>query len=189
MVVVALAALQAPSPVLSFAQPDQQHCRHRGCTSQGSGSLTSRRHQVEIKQPSRHGPGSKATATAPGATSAPADPTTAAAPGGAHAHRTVTVRFRVFQTGQSGFTAFLTLHSRWKIGRWSLRFRLPGAHIDRVIGASWQRSASSGGVAVGRPWPWPDADDTMVRITVLGTGRPGIPAGCVFDRAACTFTG
>jgi hypothetical protein len=195
LVVVAFVALQSPHPVLNFAQPDQQTCRHRGCTTHHPGSLTSRRHGVEITSPGSHGHGRKAADPEVTPSARPTAPATSPpAPTRAQGHRGVTIGLRVFQLTQSrhrsSFEAFIILQSSKKIGRWTLRFTLPGTHIDRVVGATWQESASGdGGEAVGQPWPWRHAGDAMVKITVLGTGRPGRPTGCVFDGVACTISG
>ncbi|MGO8884008.1 MAG: hypothetical protein ACLPUO_24525 [Streptosporangiaceae bacterium] len=91
--------------------------------------------------------------------------------------------------GQRGFAALITVQSSRKIGKWALSFMLPGARIGRVLGAGWEESASGdGGTATGQPWIWPHGDGHDAQIVILGTGRPGEPAECVFDGARCSFS-
>jgi hypothetical protein len=197
LVIAAFVALRSPHPVLTFAQPDQHNCSHKGCSPGRPGSLASGKPGVRIRLPEPRRSGHPAAAPqrrfAPPATPSPSAPPPGPRHPGTRGGRDVTVGFQLFRHGywhsQPSFAAFITLHSGKQLGAWRLRFVLPGTHIDRVWGAIWRESAAGdGGVATGQPWPWPHSDNEMFRIAIMGTGTPGQPTGCVFDRIACTFT-
>jgi hypothetical protein len=198
VLIAAFVALRSPHPVLTFAQqPDKQNCGHHGCAPSHPGSLANGKPGVRIHLPPHrtgHPAGARSRGVPSSAATAPTAPSSPAPPHASnHGGRGVTVSFRLFryhhQQNQSNFAAFITVHSGKRLGAWRLQFVLPGTHIDRVWGATWQEWAGGdGGVATGQPWPWPHSGDKMVRIGIMGYGTPGRPAGCVFDHIACTFS-
>lgn len=135
----------------------------------------------------------------PGVRLNPAGPKGAAAAARALPRRSahadaVAVRFRLIQHGQRGFIAVITVHRDKKLGDWTLGFTIPGASISAVLGAKWLPDASAdGGVAERQPADWsppqsPSPSPKMARIVIFGTGTPGMPAACTFDRRSCVFT-
>jgi len=86
------------------------------------------------------------------------------------------------------FMAVIVIVSRNSLGKWSLKFTLPGAEIKSIIWAdSWQRDSSDGVVISGSPLPWPRSGANEARIVVFGMGVPVGPASCFFDGGSCRF--
>ena len=85
------------------------------------------------------------------------------------------------------FTAVIVIVSRRSLGRWSLKFALPGAQIKSIIWADWRREGSDGVLVSGSPLPWPRSGANEARIVVFGAGTPVGPASCFFDGGSCRF--
>jgi hypothetical protein len=101
----------------------------------------------------------------------------------------VTIEYRVVRTLRSGFVAMITIKSRRKLADWTLTFSFAAARVEHVWGAKWQPDGNGdGGVATGRPWPWPGQQAGSARIVIFATGTPARPASCGFDGASCSYS-
>jgi hypothetical protein len=108
-------------------------------------------------------------------------------------------RVTVLWRRSDGFGAFVTVSGPDLPTAWRLTFDLPGARIQRVIGALWQPAASGpGGTAYSQTSGEPNGTGTpgdgdqaaaagTISFLVFGTGSPGAPTGCVFNGFSCTF--
>jgi hypothetical protein len=85
------------------------------------------------------------------------------------------------------FMAVIVIASRKPLGKWSLKFTLPGAEIKSIIWADWQPEGSDGVLVSGAPLPWPRSGANEARIVVFGAGSPVGPASCLFDGGSCRF--
>lgn len=99
----------------------------------------------------------------------------------------VKVEYQLFPKNKNHFMAVIVIASRKPLGRWSLGFVLPGAHIDRIIWAKWQRHGVYGVLVTGSPPLWARSGANEARLVLFGTGAPSSPTGCVFDHAVCKF--
>jgi hypothetical protein len=57
----------------------------------------------------------------------------------------VTVVYRVLYHRDGKYAAKITIKSGHALGRWKLAFRIPGTHIDYVLGATWNASGNHAG--------------------------------------------
>jgi hypothetical protein len=89
--------------------------------------------------------------------------------------------------GGAHFMAVILIVSRHALKDWTLRFVLPGAHVDTIMWASWQPDGPSGFLVSGSPLPWARSGANEVRLVITGTGTPGSPTGCVFNSGRCRF--
>jgi hypothetical protein len=108
-------------------------------------------------------------------------------------------RFTILWQRSGMFGAFVSVSGPNLPSSWRLTFQLPGARIGHVIGALWQPAAGgSGGTAYSGTAGTPNgqavpsngqqsAKPGTITFLVLGTGSPGTPTGCMFNRASCTF--
>jgi hypothetical protein len=174
IVAAAALAVDVPHAVLSYgpANPGQS-CQVSGCNSAAPNVESS----------------AKARVTPPAVRSAQRPATQA------RQHKiTEVVSYQVVQRSRQSFVAVITLPSQSRHGPWSLQFSLPGAHVDRVLGAKWQPSAQgNGGIASD------DGSNTHgsrqsgrhasggASFTIYATGRPGMPTGCMFNGSSCHF--
>ena len=99
----------------------------------------------------------------------------------------IKVKYQVLPRHQAQFTVVVVLVSPKLLGKWSLRFSLPGAHVTSVMWARWEAGGHFGVVVEGSPLPWPRSRSDEARIVIFGTGTPGRPGHCVVNDARCTF--
>ncbi len=99
----------------------------------------------------------------------------------------VKLEYQLLPRPYGQFMAVIVIVSRKSLGKWSLKFTLPGAHIQSVVGADWNREGSVGVIVTGSPLPWPRSGANEARIVVLGAGSPVGPASCFFDTRNCRF--
>ncbi len=85
------------------------------------------------------------------------------------------------------FMAVIIIVARNTLGRWTLKFTLPGAQIQSIIWAQWQPEGSDGVLVSGSPSPWPRSEANQARIVIFGMGSPVGPGSCLFDGGSCTF--
>jgi hypothetical protein len=85
------------------------------------------------------------------------------------------------------FMAVIIIVGRQSLGKWTLKFALPGARIKSIIGARWQREGSDGVIVSGSPLPWPRSGANEARIVIFGEGSPVGPASCFLDDGSCRF--
>lgn len=137
VLIAATILLESPGQaVLSYGPPLDPgiKCRYQGCTGGpgGNGALTTTRHAPKLP---------KVIALGHGHGHASRKPQVSVAG--------VTVSFREHRHGHAGFVGVITLtSSRRALGEWQLSFRVPGARIIAVQGASWQpNQAGDGGIA------------------------------------------
>jgi len=102
----------------------------------------------------------------------------------------IRVEYGLLPSGQDQFTAMILVTGRRALGHWQLSFDLPGATIEHIMWADWERTGPDGVVVRGSPSPWPGSrsnGDNTARIVIMGTGTPGQPTTCSFNGARCTF--
>ncbi len=99
----------------------------------------------------------------------------------------IVLRYGLLHSDRRGFMAMIAITGRKPLGKWALRFAMPGARIKIVMWARWAIETSGEFVAVGDPSPWPRSAPDQARIVILGTGRPQRPKDCHFDGSTCTL--
>jgi hypothetical protein len=99
----------------------------------------------------------------------------------------ISVRYRLLVGQRKSFMAVILISSNKSLGKWTLRFDLPGIHVDSVMWAAWRSDGSGGLILAGAPMPWPRSGATQARIVISGSGNPRWPRRCVINAAHCTF--
>jgi hypothetical protein len=168
IVVATSLTLATPHAALTFPAPKSGRCAQAGCTS-ASPAAKGRQPTIrqEIQLPSQSAASLRLS--------------------------DVKVEFAL-QQGQQGrdgqgghFMAVILIVSPHALKDWTLRFVLPGAHIDTVMWASWQPDGPYGFLVSGSPLPWARSGANEARLVITGTGTPGSPTGCVFNSGRCRF--
>jgi Cellulose binding domain len=193
VVVAAGLAANMSRTVLHFSSPfPGQQCPAGGCrpAHPHGGTPASVRPGVHIS-PGQPNPGPGAGARRPGAMGGVAQ-----LPGsGGHQ---VTISYQLTKQWSGGFAdqIIITGMAGPQYRTWTLAFGYPGARISSVQGARWQPGNADWGVARSSAGPdtaWPGEPGGPggrdgVRLTVILSGRPVEPVGCVFDGRPCSFT-
>jgi len=99
----------------------------------------------------------------------------------------VKLEYELLPRQDGRFMAVIIIVGRKALGKWSLKFALPGAQIESIMWARWQPEGSHGVLVSGSPLPWPRSGANEARIVVFGAGSPGWPTGCAFDGGSCRF--
>lgn len=99
----------------------------------------------------------------------------------------IKVEYQVLPRHRGQFTVVIVLVSPELLGKWSLRFSLPGARVTSVMWARWEVDGHYGLAVDGLPLPWPRSRSDQARIVIFGTGTPRWPGHCIVNDARCTF--
>jgi hypothetical protein len=162
IVIATSLTLATPHAALTFPAPKSGRCAQAGCTyasPPAKGRHPTIRHEVQLP------PQSDASVRLSG----------------------IKVEYAL-QQGQDGqFMAVILIVSRHALKDWTLRFVLPGAHIDVIMWAKWQPDGPYGILVSGSPLPWARSGANEARLVITGSGTPGSPTGCVFDSGRCRF--
>ena len=178
IVLAASLTLATPRAVLTFPQSRPARCQSTNCGAAGSGQNGSPlpTAKVGIKFPRiRTGP---VSGVAAGHSSHPLPRS---------ARGKVQVQYALLPRYSDHFIAVIVITSRRPLGDWTLRFAIPGSQIKLVMWAKWRPLGDDGGIVSGPPWPSARSGADRTRIVIMGIGAPGLPRGCVFDGARCSF--
>jgi len=192
VVVAAGLAANMSKTVLHFSSPfPGRQCPATGCRAPQPhpGSLASARPGVPISP--GHIPRTGADDRGPGAMGGVAQ---LPGPGG----QPVRISYQLTRQWSGGFTdqIVITGMAGPQYRTWTLAFGYPGTRITSVQGARWQPRSVDWGIAKSTAGPdtaWPGEPGGPggrdgVRLTVVLSGRPTEPVGCVFDGRPCAFT-
>lgn len=178
-VIASCIALTTPRAVLSFPAGPGDHCQVVKCSSG----------RVTAAKTAGHGRRA-AAATVPGQPTAPGQPihmVSGSSPQAVANPVSARLSYGLLPSHGRHFIAMIVIIGRRAIGTWTLQFTIPGARINLIMWARWMPTGINSGIASGSPWPWQRTPLNLVRIIVVGTGRPGRPSFCAFDGAKCTF--
>lgn len=174
---IALAAsltLATPRAVLTFPPSMPARCQSTGCGPTGSEPSTGPLPTAKL--------GTKFPAIRTGSSTGLASSTaTPAAPGLVHVQYAMLPKYGVH------FVAVILIVGQRALGKWTLRFVLPGSQIKLVMLAKWTPVGQDGGIVSSSPWSSGPSGANRARIVILGTGHPTRPRGCVYDGARCSF--
>lgn len=168
IVVATSLTLAAPHPALTFPPPRSGHCAHSNCSST---SVPPKGRAPAIKH----------------VNPLPAPPLPDAQRTTANVRAAVKVNYELLPRHHDRFMAVILIRGRKSLGKWEMRFRLPGAHIESIMWARWARDGADGVVVAGSPLPWPRSGANEARLVIFGSGKPRWPTGCSFDGGGCTF--
>ncbi|MGI9007117.1 MAG: hypothetical protein ACR2FU_13150 [Streptosporangiaceae bacterium] len=168
IVVATALTLAAPHPALTFPPTRGGHCVQSGCSSPAP---LARGRAPAIKQDS----------PLPAAQLPAKQRTTA------NVSAAVKVEYELLPRHDDQFMAVILIVGHKSLGRWSLRFSLPGAQIESIMWARWARESAGAVLVSGSPLPWPRSGANEARLVIFGSGTPGWPAGCSFDGNGCQF--
>ena len=168
IVVATSMSLAAPHPALTFPPTRSGHCVKSGCSS---------------SPPPAKGraPAIKRESPLP-AVQLPARQRTTA-----NVRAAVKVEYEMLPRRGNHFLAVILITGRKSLGKWSLRFSLPGARIESIMWARWAREGGDSVLVSGSPLPWPRSGANEARLVIFGSGSPGWPTGCSFDGEGCAF--
>ncbi|HEX9066363.1 MAG TPA: hypothetical protein VF843_14745 [Streptosporangiaceae bacterium] len=167
IVVATSLTLAAPHPALTFPPSRSGHCAQSGCSSDRA---PAKGRAPAIKQETP-----LPVAQLPAKQQQPT----------ANVHAAVKVEYELLPPHDNHFMAVVLIKGRKALGKWTLRFRLPGAQIESIMWAGWTREGGDGVLVSGSPSPWPRSGANEARIVIFGSGTPGWPAGCAFDGESC----
>lgn len=167
IVVATSLTLVVPHPALRFPPTKSGHCLRTDCLPQ---PVPAESQAPAIKQDTPL-PGASHPATQDSA----------------EAHPAVNVGYGLLPPGGRRFIAMIVIKGHEALGNWTLRFRLPGAQISKIIWGHWTREGSDGVLVSGSQQVWARSDPNEARIVIFGFGKPGWPAGCSFDGVSCVF--
>ena len=174
IVIAASLTLATPRAALTFPSTKSGQCVQVGCTttrSRPAGPSPAIKREVKLHLSKRHG-----------------DVLAGLVP----VHRIVhgvKVQYGLLPRYHDRFVAVIAIIGRKSLGKWSLKFDLPGAHIDSIMWADWAPAGSDGVLVEGAPSPWPRSAANQARIVIFGSGAPSWPRDCVFDGQTCIFRG
>lgn len=161
IVIAASLTLATPHAALSFPPRQAGGCAEVGCGSRQPGGLPAINREIRLHVSERHYVSARLSG--------------------------IQVDYELLPRRHNGFIAVIRIVSRQPLGRWSLSFGLPGAHITSIMWAKWALQSSGGVLVQGSPLPWPRSSADETRIVVFGTGLPGWPTDCVIDDVGCAF--
>lgn len=168
IVVATSLTLATPHPALSFPPTKSGHCAQANCSSV---SVLPKSRAPAIKQvdplPASALPGRQRTT--------------------ANVRAAVTVEYGLLPRQGDRFMAVIFIKGRKSLGKWDMRFRLPGAHIESIMWARWTRQGTDAVLVAGSPLPWPRSGANEARLVIVGSGTPRWPTDCSFDGGGCTF--
>lgn len=98
----------------------------------------------------------------------------------------VRVEYSVQRSGHH-FVAVFEVIGKRDLGTWTLRLAIPGAHINMIMGARWNRISPGTGIVSGTPPPWQQSGTNAARFVIMGTDWQGEPWGCQYDGQPCAF--
>ncbi len=155
----------------------------RPAASRGAGTGPGRRPPRQQASPR--------TAARPGAR-AGSRPAAGDAPSRTYSHRLpVVIAYRTVRAWPGGFPATMTItnRSRSAIPNWQLWMHYRRARMDHSgePGGSGERARTRGRRGGSAPGPVKLRPGASIRFTFRASGRPGPPAGCVFDGDRCSF--
>jgi hypothetical protein len=162
-VIATALTLATPHPALTFPPSKTGRCADADCASPSatpSGPLPAIKQEIKLPGPRRD------------ANVRPAG---------------IKVEYELLPSQHGKFTAVILIVGHRSLGRWKLRFVLPGATIDTIMWARWRADGAGGVIVSGAPQPWPRSGGNEARIVVRGRGSPRWPTGCEFDNGSCTF--
>jgi hypothetical protein len=162
IVIATSLSLATPHAALTFPAPKSGRCAQAGCTS---AHPPAKGRQPAIRQEAPLPPQPESSVQVSG----------------------IKVEYVLQQGQDSQFMVVILIVSRHALKDWTLRFVLPGAHIDTIMWGKWQRDGPDGILVSGSPQPWPRSGANEARIVISGSGTPGAPTGCVFDSGRCQF--
>lgn len=168
IVVATALSLAAPHPALTFPPTKSGHCAQAECSAPSplaKGRAPAIKKDVPL--PAAQLPGRQQTT--------------------ANVRAAVKVEYQLLPRHDDHFIAVILIIGRKSLGKWNMRFTLPGAQIDSILWARWALQGSDRLMVSGSPLPWPRSGANEARIVVFGSGTPGWPGGCAFDGDACTF--
>lgn len=99
----------------------------------------------------------------------------------------VQIKYGVLSQGHHRFMAMILITAHSRLGKWTLRLRLPGTWINSVMWGKWSFSGDGMLIITGEPLPWPRSAPDEARIVIFGTGRSRRPGGCRYDGSPCAF--
>jgi hypothetical protein len=176
IVIAAVMAVDVPHAALTYGpNPPVRECGAHTCATAkpAPGGLATSKPSIKLK-PARPKPQRPAVITVGTA-------------GRGRPH--VTIEYRTIRTVQGGFVAMITIKSRHKLADWTLTFTFADSQVEHVWGAKWQLDSNEdGGVATGKPWPWPGQHAGTARIVIFATGPPSRPASCSFNGVSCSYS-
>ena len=167
IVVATTLTLAAPHPALTFPPTRSGHCAQSGCSSPAP-LATGRAPAIKQDTPLP-------------AAQLPARQTTA------NVRAAVKVEYELLPRRDDHFMAVILIEGHKSLGKWSLRFSLPGAQIESIMWARWAREGGDAVLVSGSPLPWPRSGAEEARLVIFGSGTPGWPSGCSFDGDGCAF--
>ncbi len=168
IVVATTLTLAAPHPALTFPPTKSGHCVQVRC-SQAPPAAKGRAPAIKQDTPLP-------------AAQLPAKQQTTA-----NVRAAVKVEYELLPPRGDHFMAVILIMGRKSLGKWSLRFTLPGAQIESIMWARWAHAGRDGVLVSGSPLPWPRSGANEARLVIFGKGKPGWPGGCSFDGGGCTF--
>jgi hypothetical protein len=174
IVIAASLTLAAPRAALTFPSTKSGHCAQIGCTvthSRLAGPSPAIKREVKLHLSKRHGDLLAGLMPASGIA------------------RVVQVQYGLLPRFNDRFVAVIVIIGHKPLGKWSLRFVLPGAHIGSLMWADWAPIGPNGVLVEGAPSPWPRSAANEARIVIFGSGAPSWPRACVFDGRTCVFRG
>lgn len=163
IVIATSLTLATPHPALTFPPSKSGRCVDAGCASTSPPPSAPRpaiKHEIRLPGTSQSGPGVR-----------PA----------------VKIEYEFLPMSDDRFMAVIVIVGHKPLGKWRLRFALPGAQINSIMWARWQREGTDGVLVSGSPLPWPRSGANVARIVVFGAGKPLWPTGCSFDGRHCRF--
>jgi hypothetical protein len=166
IVIATSLTVATPHAALTFPPSQSGRCVDAGCASASppaSGPRPAIKHEVRLP------------ATQPRAASVRARPVG------------VKLEYELLPRQYGYFMAVIVIVGREALGRWSLKFALPGAKIESIMWAGWKREGTDSVLVSGSPLPWPRSGANEARIVVFGEGTPVGPASCFFDGGGCRF--
>jgi hypothetical protein len=178
IVVAASLTLATPRAVLTFPSTAPARCQTNGCELTGVGSSSVPRPTAKLgaKFPPIHTGRTARPASGLASSSATPEPT-----------GPVQVQYAMLPRYGNHFVALIVITSPRTLGKWTLRFAIPGAEIRLVMWARWTPQGKDGGIVSGTPGESNLAGPNRAKIVVMGTGSPGRPGDCVFDGVRCSF--
>lgn len=162
IVIAASLTLASPHAALSFPPRQDGKCEARDCRPGGTGPQPAVDPGIRLPVSARHYVSARVSG--------------------------IGVEYQLLPRRRDGFIAVIKIEDQRPLGKWSLRFVLPGARIGSIIWANWEPQGSAGVVVQGAPLPWPRSSADETRIVIFGTGTPGWPTDCVIDGASCSFS-
>lgn len=162
IVLAASLTLASPHAALSFPPRQDGTCTARDCGSGGTGPQPAVDPGIRLPVSERHYVSARLSG--------------------------IGVEYQLLPRRRAGFIAVIKIDSQRPLGKWNLRFVLPGARIGSIIWAKWEPQGSAGVLVQGAPLAWPRSSADETRIVIFGTGTPGWPTDCVIDGASCSFS-